>query len=137
MLERPGLRIAGSLFYIAFYMASINIKRIYKPAEDSDGFRILVDRLWPRGISKEVAKLNLWMKDIAPSTELRQQFHHSDDPNKWDKFKAAYLAELRQNGAIQQLTNLLADHETITLLFSVPDEHQNHALILREFIIHQ
>jgi uncharacterized protein YeaO (DUF488 family) len=121
-------------FYIAFYIAMINIKRIYKPAEDNDGFRILVDRLWPRGISKEAAKLDLWLKEIAPSTELRKQFHHSEDPDKWDKFKAAYLAELEQNEAVQQLKDLLEDHKTITLLYSVPDEHQNHALILREFI---
>ena len=116
-------------------MPAFNIKRIYKPAEDSDGFRILVDRLWPRGISKEAAKLDMWLKEIAPSTGLRQQFHHSDANEKWDKFKADYLAELGQNETVQQLTNLVADHKTVTLLYAVPNEHQNHALILKEFIL--
>jgi uncharacterized protein YeaO (DUF488 family) len=115
-------------------MATINIKRIYKPAEKTDGFRILVDRLWPRGVSKETARLDAWLKEIAPSTELRKTFHSSNAPDKWDEFKAKYLSELKQNEAVKQLVEFINKHETVTLLYSVPDENENHALLLKQFI---
>jgi uncharacterized protein YeaO (DUF488 family) len=115
-------------------MATINIKRIYKPAEKTDGFRVLVDRLWPRGISKEAAHLDLWLKEIAPPTELRQWFHSSDADDRWDEFKARYLMELHENDVVSQLADLANDNETVTLLYAVPDENHNHALILKEFI---
>jgi uncharacterized protein YeaO (DUF488 family) len=115
-------------------MATINTKRIYLPAEKSDGFRVLVDRLWPRGVSKESAQLDLWLKEIAPSTQLRQWFHSSEGAGKWDEFKARYLAELNNNPAVAQLHEIVAKNDTVTLLFSVNDELHNHALVLRAFI---
>jgi uncharacterized protein YeaO (DUF488 family) len=114
-------------------MATINIKRIYKPAEKADGFRILVDRLWPRGISKEAAHLDLWLKEIAPSTELRKWFHSSDGNNKWDEFKVKYLTELKQNEAVDELVTII-NNKTVSFLYAVPDETHNHALILKEYI---
>ena len=115
-------------------MHIINIKRIYLPSEKSDGFRILVDRLWPRGVSKESARLDLWLKDIAPSTELRQWFHTDNGTDKWEVFKGRYLGELKNNAAVDQLKKIMEKSETVTLLFSVNDETHNHALILRDFI---
>src|SRR5580693_2268295 len=114
------------------HMGSINTKRIYLPAEKSDGFRILVDRLWPRGISKEKAKLDLWSKEIAPSTELRQWFHGSDAPDRWEQFKAKYLLELDQNPAVEDLRGIITKHEKVTLLYAINDEMHNHAQILKE-----
>jgi uncharacterized protein YeaO (DUF488 family) len=115
-------------------MATINIKRIYKPAEKTDGLRILVDRLWPRGINKEAAQLDLWLKEIAPSTELRKWFHSGDAANKWEEFKAKYLTELKQNEAVKELLNIINNNKTVSFLYAVPDENHNHALILKEFI---
>lgn len=115
-------------------MATINIKRIYLLPEKSDGFRVLVDRLWPRGVSKESAKLDLWLKDIAPSTELRQWFHGSDATDKWGQFKARYLSELDQNPAVHTLKDIVIKNELVTLLYAVNDEEHNHALILKKFI---
>jgi len=115
-------------------MATINIKRIYKPAEETDGFRILVDRLWPRGISKEAASLDLWLREIAPSTELRKSFHSSSAPDKWGEFKTAYLAELKQNEAVKELAVIINKNDTVTLLYAVPDEEHNHALLLKQFM---
>jgi len=115
-------------------MAAIHIKRIYLPAEKSDGVRILVDRLWPRGISKASAKLDLWLKDIAPSTALRQWFHSSNGTGKWTQFKAKYLVELAQNRSVEELKDIVGQNDTVTLLYAVNDEDHNHALILKEFI---
>lgn len=115
-------------------MASIIIKRIYQPAEAADGKRILVDRLWPRGISKETAKLDLWLKEIAPSAELRQWFHGSDAADKWEQFKAKYWAELENNPAVGQLRDIIEKNETVTLLYSVNDEEHNHAVVLKEYL---
>ena len=115
-------------------MAAILIKRIYLPAERSDGVRILVDRLWPRGVSKAAAKLDLWLKEIAPSTELRQWFHNSDGTDKWEQFKARYLLELVQNPSVEELKYVLGQNHTVTLLFALNDQDHNHALILKAFI---
>ena len=115
-------------------MAVILIKRIYLPAETSDGARILVDRLWPRGVSKAAAKLDLWLKEIAPSTELRQWFHNSDHTDRWEQFKAKYLLELAQNRSVAELKDIVGHNDKVTLLYSVNDGHHNHALILKEFI---
>ena len=116
-------------------MHSINIKRIYLPAaEKTDGVRILVDRLWPRGVSKEHAKLDLWLKEIAPSTELRQWFHSDESGHRWKDFKEKYILELDKNPAVERLKNILAKNETVTLLYAVHDEQHNHAVILKEFV---
>ena|ERR1700753_326321 len=112
----------------------VKIKRIYNPAEETDGFRVLVDRLWPRGISKENAKLDLWLKEIAPSTELRQWYHSSEDPHKWDEFKARYLDELETNAAVGQLRDIVNNNEVTTLLYSVSDEIHNHAALLKGYV---
>jgi len=115
-------------------MGKVNVKRIYNAAEKSDGFRILVDRLWPRGISKERAKLDLWLKEIAPSTELRQWYHGDEGAGKWEEFKARYIAELKNNTTVAQLLELIKEKEVITLLYSVSDEEHNHALLLSDFV---
>ncbi len=111
---------------------TVLLKRIYEPAKTSDGKRVLVDRLWPRGVSKERAKLKLWLKEIAPSTELRKWFNH--DPKKWPEFQKRYKQELRNNqSAINQLKSL-AKKQTVTLLYGTRDEEHNEALVIQQFI---
>jgi uncharacterized protein YeaO (DUF488 family) len=109
----------------------VRLKRVYDDPAD-DGFRVLVDRLWPRGLSKERAALDLWAKDVAPSTELRKAFHHGD--LSWTDFEAAYRAELEgpARAAVESLRAELSSHPVVTLLHAVADESHNHALILRE-----
>jgi uncharacterized protein YeaO (DUF488 family) len=106
------------------------IKRVYDEPAEGDGFRVLVDRLWPRGLAKARADLDLWAKDVAPSTELRRAFHH--DGMTWDDFAAAYRAELAANPAVAVLRGELAPHPVVTLLHSVHDAAQNHAVLLRD-----
>lgn len=114
-------------------MAVIVLKRIYEDATDDDGFRILVDRLWPRGIKKEDARLDLWLKEIGPSTELRKWFNHEDE--KWGEFKKKYLIELEGNSAItKQLKDAVAKHEKVTLLFSAKNEKHNQAVFLKQWL---
>ena len=113
----------------------IHIKRIYENAEPSDGKRILVDRLWSRGISKENAHLDLWLKEIAPSTELRKWFHAAT-PDHWHEFKQRYLKELETNSAVQELQQI-ALKNTITLLYSAKDVENNHAIILKEYLLNK
>jgi len=110
-------------------MAQIRVKRIYEEPNRSDGFRVLVDRLWPRGISKERAALDLWMKTVAPSTELRQWFGH--DPSRWKEFAKRYRAELR--GHTSELVELRsrARKAPLTLLFGARDSEHNEAVVLR------
>ncbi|WP_328476284.1 DUF488 family protein [Actinoplanes sp. NBC_00393] len=109
------------------------VKRIHDAAEKSDGYRVLVDRLWPRGISKDRAALGLWAKDAAPSTELRTWFHaHTDE---FDEFARRYRAELDANPtATAELRRLARDHPTVTLLYSVRDATHNHARILADYL---
>lgn len=99
--------------------------------EKSDGFRILVDRLWPRGITKEKAKIDLWLKDVAPSDKLRKWFGH--DPKKWNEFKKRYFAELTNNPAVEQLKKYIIKGN-VTLLYSAKDENHNNAVALKEFL---
>jgi len=109
------------------------LKRIYEPATAADGVRVLVDRLWPRGVSKEKAALDLWLKDIAPSDKLRRWFGH--DPEKWTGFREKYLAELRTNSdAVQILRTATKDGKKITLLFGARDVEHNEAVVLQEFL---
>lgn len=108
------------------------IKRVYDPVEKEDGMRILVDRLWPRGLTKEKAAVDLWLKDIAPSTTLRKWFNH--DPAKWEEFKKRYQQELHEN---QEQLTLLQKHLSqgpATLLYGAKDEEHNDALVLKEFL---
>ena len=109
------------------------IKRVYDDPDPADGFRVLVDRLWPRGLSKERAAADLWAKDVAPTAELRTALHHDGMP--WDDFAAAYRAEIAANPAIGALRAELARHPTATLLHSVRDAEHNHAVLLREALI--
>lgn len=110
----------------------IRIKRAYEPPARADGTRILVERLWPRGLSKERAKFDLWMKDLAPSAELRQWFAH--DPRKWEEFKRRYGKELSAApGPVGELKKRGA-RETVTLVYAARDEEHNSALFLREFL---
>ena len=111
----------------------ILVKRVYDAAEPADGFRVLVDRLWPRGVSKERAALDLWDKDVAPSAELRTEFHH--EGMTWDAFAAAYRAEMAANPAVGELRATLAAHAVVTLLHSVADPAHNHAVLLREALL--
>ena len=110
----------------------IRIKRIYAPAEAADGARVLVDRLWPRGVSKARAALALWCKDAAPSTALRQWFGH--EPARWAEFRRRYRAELQANGAALAPLRDLAARGTVTLLYAARDEQHNEAVVLREVL---
>ncbi|MBJ9722700.1 DUF488 family protein [Acinetobacter calcoaceticus] len=112
----------------------IQIKRIYENADPSDGKRILVDRLWSRGISKENAHLDLWLKEIAPSTELRKWFHAVLSEQHWLEFKQRYLQELKTNLAVKELCDI-ALSEKVTLLYSAKDSERNHAIILKEYLL--
>lgn len=108
------------------------IKRIYEDPSDDDGCRVLVDRLWPRGVSKERAQLALWLKDVAPSEALRKEFGHMQE--RFADFRAAYEAELEINPAVQTLHGLAAEHGKVTLLFGAKNPETNHAVVLKEFL---
>lgn len=111
----------------------IILKRIYEPYNKNDGFRILVDRLWPRGISKEKAALDLWLKDVAPSTELRKWFGH--DPKKWADFKKKYRAELKNKKEyLNEIKTSIKKHKTITVLYGAKDEEHNEAVVILEVL---
>jgi uncharacterized protein YeaO (DUF488 family) len=110
---------------------TIAIKRVYDPPESSDGFRVLVDRLWPRGLTKEKAALDLWSKDIAPSTELREEFNHR--PEKFAEFKKHYRLELSKNPALAAFRKELK-RPKVTLLFAARDPKINHAAVLAEYL---
>jgi uncharacterized protein YeaO (DUF488 family) len=118
---------------------AIKVKRIYEAASRDDGIRILVDRLWPRGVSKEEAKLDGWLKEISPSTELRKWFNH--DSSKFKQFKEKYKAELQDDkhlDAFKKLKNIVKDSEQqITLLFSAKNEKENQAIVLKEILDNQ
>lgn len=111
----------------------INLKRIYEPYSKSDGYRILVDRLWPRGISKEKAKLDIWLKDIAPSTELRKWFNH--DPRKWTDFKKKYKTELEDKREyLKEIKKADKEHKVVTVLYGAKDEEHNEAVVILEVL---
>ncbi|UUM28816.1 DUF488 domain-containing protein [Acinetobacter colistiniresistens] len=110
----------------------IEIKRIYDPIAVSDGKRVLVDRLWPRGISKERAHLDLWLKEIAPSTELRQAFCHQAE--HWLSFQQGYYQELSHNPHVQELREM-AKQQPLTLIYAAKDPALNHALVLKNYLL--
>jgi uncharacterized protein YeaO (DUF488 family) len=111
----------------------IAIKRIYEEPVPGDGARILVDRLWPRGVSKERAKLDLWLKDIAPSTELREWFGH--DPKKWIGFQKKYKIELANNAEpVAALKKIARQNKTVTLLYAAKDEEHNEAVVINNLL---
>lgn len=107
----------------------LKLKRIYDVAEPSDGYRVLVDRIWPRGVSKEKAGIDLWMKEIAPSDQLRKWFAH--DAKRWTEFQRRYREELRAKAALtEQLRDLKKTHRTVTLIYSARDDRHNQAVVL-------
>jgi uncharacterized protein YeaO (DUF488 family) len=117
----------------SFPASHLRVKRAYEPASPEDGVRILIDRLWPRGISKDKAALDDWMKDLAPSTELRQWFGH--DPARWDEFQQRYGAELRQQPEALDHVRALAKAQTVTLVYSAHDEEHCNAVVLRDVLL--
>jgi uncharacterized protein YeaO (DUF488 family) len=112
---------------------NVKLKRAYEPASRTDGRRVLIDRLWPRGVKKTDAKVDEWMKDIAPSTALRKWFGH--DPARWQEFRARYEAEVRDHPGQLDHLRALAREGTVTLVFSAHDEAHNDAVVLRDMIL--
>lgn len=112
---------------------NIRLKRVYEPPASDDGVRILVDRLWPRGVSKTAAALDERLKDIAPSPELRRWFGH--DPARWDEFRCRYAEEVQQNAILLETLRARARQGRITLVYSAHDEVHNHAVELRALIL--
>ena len=111
----------------------ITIKRAYDPPADSDGFRVLIDRLWPRGIKKQDAAVDSWLKEIAPTTELRKWFNH--DPEKFDTFRTKYELELDENTkSVQQIADQL-NQGPITLVYAARETEFNHAVVLRDYLL--
>ncbi len=110
----------------------IEIKRIYAPVERSDGYRVLIDRLWPRGISRGRAGLDAWLSELAPSATLRQWVHH--DSTRWSEFRRRYRAELRSQAAQLQALRARAARQRVTLLYASRDVRMNHALVLRDVL---
>ena len=115
-------------------MTAIPLKRIYAPPDAGDGTRILVDRLWPRGIARDKARIDFWLKDVAPSDALRKRFH--GNPDDWDAFCAAYFAELEEPAAQAAAKDLLARLRKgpVTLLYAARDERRNNAVALRAWL---
>lgn len=119
-------------------MMEIRTKRAYEDAARSDGPRILVDRIWPRGVAKEDAGLEVWLKGLAPSTELRKWFDH--DPDKWEEFRQRYLKELTASkegdaaDALKELQAIVKEHKRITLVFAAKDTEHNNAVALCDFL---
>ncbi len=107
-------------------------KRIYQEYSRNDGYRVLVDRLWPRGVSKEEARLNEWLKNIAPSTELRKWFDH--DAQKFEEFRNRYEVELKQKPELVEHLIKVSEDQVVTLLYAAKEERYNHASVLKEFL---
>jgi uncharacterized protein YeaO (DUF488 family) len=113
--------------------ANIAMKRAYDPPIEADGVRVLVDRLWPRGLTKKSAAIDQWPKDVTPSTELRKWFHH--DPDRWDEFRRRYLAELKDKGSEIEALRKLAQAGPITLIYAARDTPHLHATVLRDVLL--
>jgi len=111
----------------------VRLKRVYEPATPDDGVRVLVDRLWPRGLRKADAAIDRWMKDIAPSTQLRQWFGH--DPERWSEFRRRYTRELQQQAVAVEELRELARSCPVTLVFAAHDEAHNDAIVLRDTLL--
>lgn len=113
-------------------MGTFLLKRAYKTPHEDDGFRVLVDRLWPRGIKKEQAFIDIWLKDIAPSNELRKWFGHK--PERFEEFSERYESELKNNPAVDDLRKLAKEHDVITLVYSAKDQKMNQAVVLKKHL---
>ena len=114
---------------------SLQLKRVYEEPSGSDGVRILVDRLWPRGLSKEKAQVDLWLKEIGPSNELRKWFNH--DSARWLEFRSRYREELKHNDEQMALLKQAVSKGSATLLYGAKDEEHNQAVVLYELLIHK
>lgn len=110
----------------------LRTKHVYDEASPGDGYRVLTDRLWPRGLSKERAQLDEWAKELAPSTELRKAFHHEDLP--WPEFEERFRAELASNPAVAERAAAWAEHDVVTLLYGSHDAEHNQAVVLQEVL---
>ncbi len=110
----------------------VKIKRVYELPQDQDGQRILIDRLWPRGLTKEKARIDLWLKDVAPSTELRKWFNH--EPEKWPEFQKRYSKELSNNQTTINELLLKIKNSNVTLVYSAKDELHNDAVLLKSYL---
>jgi uncharacterized protein YeaO (DUF488 family) len=110
----------------------IKLKRAYEPASKDDGLRVLVERLWPRGVSKQKARIDLWLKTLAPSTELRKWYGH--DPARWPQFRKRYRAELKGQGDVLALLRYVTEERTVTFVYAASDEERNSAVALKEFL---
>jgi len=115
------------------FMTQVKIKRVYEPDEKSDGYRVLVDRLWPRGIKKENLHYDLWAKEITPSPLLRQ-WYHQDEEGRWTEFRKKYTEELENSSAIKDFIDEIKGEKVVTLLYASKNAAENHALILQEFL---
>ena len=113
--------------------ADIRLKRAYEPPAPEDGTRVLVDRLWPRGVSKAAARIDQWLKEIAPSADLRKWFGH--DPARWPEFRRRYAEELRERAGALRALRKLASNEPVTLVYAAHDESHNDAVVLREALL--
>jgi uncharacterized protein YeaO (DUF488 family) len=114
------------------YDLRIQIKRVYEEPSRADGVRILVDRLWPRGLSKEKARVDIWLKEIAPTTELRKWFNH--DPKKWTEFQTRYRRELKSNAAVVATLKEKVAEVPVTLVYGARDEEHNEAVVLEALL---
>jgi len=110
----------------------VRVRRVYEPPQDDDGARVLIDRLWPRGLKRESLHLAEWIRDLAPSDALRNWFKH--DPKKWDEFRRRYFAELDSKPHVWKRLLEIADRGTVTLLYSAKDTEHNNAIALREYL---
>lgn len=110
----------------------VRIKRVYEAQEPHDGYRILVDRVWPRGVSKQRAAVDEWLKDVAPSTGLRRWFGH--EPDRFQEFASRYRAELQGSTALSELRRLCTEHASVTLVYSAKDTEHNQAVVLRDLL---
>jgi uncharacterized protein YeaO (DUF488 family) len=117
-------------------MTQIKTKRVYEIYSEEDGIRILVDKLWPRGIKKEDLKYDIWEKDIVPSDSLRKRFHE-DKINNWDKFKSQYHQELLDSESVKTFIERIRQYPMVTLLYAAKDAERNHILILKPFLEHK
>ena len=114
-------------------MVKVQIKRVYEDEEPSDGYRVLVDKLWPRGMKKENLHYDLWAKDITPSTALRE-WYHEDEDGRWKEFEKKYAEELQNSAAVVDFIDKIKGKKTVTLLYASKNAAENHALVLRDFL---
>lgn len=110
----------------------IKLKRAYEAAKADDGLRVLVERLWPRGVSKRNARIDIWLKDLAPSTELRKWYRH--DPTRWPAFRKRYWAELKERHDLLELLKIVAQEKTVTFVYAAGDEERNSAVALADYM---